>query len=183
MKVGRVILVVIGLGSTTSSGVLAQTADNAAIAEALFQEAQKLISEGKTSEACAKFVESDRLDTGLGTKLSIADCFEREGKLATAWATFTEIVPLAKQAKRKDRETLAKQRADALAPRLPKLVVRVPEETSGLEIIRDGILLGACRIEIVTVWRRRQIWSFRFVGERSRVDAGYVCLDACRPVR
>ncbi|HMY17795.1 MAG TPA: PEGA domain-containing protein [Polyangium sp.] len=121
----------------------AQTAENAAMAEALFQEAQKLIASGKISEACPKFVESDRLDPGLGTKLSIADCHEREGKLAKAWAEFTEVVSLAQAAKRKDRETLAKQRANALAPRVPKLVITLKgADPNSTEILRDGQVLG-----------------------------------------
>ncbi len=145
MKFGRVFLVATLLVFSTAvpSFVFAQPAENAAIAEALFQEAQKLISEGKTSEACDKFVESDRLDPGLGTKLSIADCYEREGKLSKAWAAFTEIIPLAQQANRQDREALAKQRADALAPRIPKLVVTFAGDTKGVEVLRDGVALGS----------------------------------------
>lgn len=120
----------------------AQTAENAAMAEALFQEAQKLIASGKISEACPKFVESDRLDPGLGTKLSAADCHEREGKLAKAWAEFTEVVSLAQAAKRKDREALAKQRANALAPRVPKLVITLKGAEPNTEVLRDGQVLG-----------------------------------------
>jgi len=127
-----------------SSPVWAQSTDNAAVAEALFQEAQKLISIGKLSEACPKFVESDRLDPGLGTKLSIADCYERDGKLAKAWAMFSEIIPLAKQAGRKDREAIAKKRADALEPRVPKLIVVLTgADPSKVQVARDGVVLGS----------------------------------------
>ncbi len=128
---------------------LGQAPDNAAIAEVLFQEAQRLIGDGRVSEACAKFVESDRLDPGMGTKLSIADCYEREGKLAAAWALFTEIIPAAQQAKRKDREALAKSRVDALAPRLPKLTVIMDgADAKTVEVVRDGVVIGAATLGV-----------------------------------
>lgn len=134
-------LVAASLSSRTSS---AQAEDNAAIAEALFQQAQKLITEGKISEACVKFAESDRLDPGLGTKLSTADCYEREGKLAKSWALFTEIIPLAQQAKRKDREKTARERADKLAPRVPKLTITMAgADPAKVEVLRDGVVLGS----------------------------------------
>lgn len=144
MKFARVFLVATSISLATSSACWGQTADNAAIAEALFQEAQRLINEGHVSEACVKFVESDKLDPGLGTKLSIADCYEREGKLAAAWAVFTEIIPAAQQAKRKDREEFAKNRADALAARVPKLMIVMDgADPKTVQVLRDGLTMGA----------------------------------------
>src|SRR4051794_40657418 len=44
-------------------------------AEALFDEGKLLAKAGKYSEACPKFAESLRLDTGIGIMLFLADCY------------------------------------------------------------------------------------------------------------
>src|SRR5262245_23511913 len=73
------------------------SADKAA-AEALFNHAKQLVKEGKLSEACPKFEESLRLDPGIGTLLYLADCQEKAGKTASAWARFLEAAAAAKAA-------------------------------------------------------------------------------------
>jgi len=124
-----------------------QTADSVAIADALFEEAQQLIRENRVSEACVKFEESDRADPGLGTKLSLADCYEREGKLAAAWITFTAIIPAARQANRADREAFAKGRAETLAPRVPKLLITLGvADATSVEVLRDGVVVNAAAL-------------------------------------
>ncbi len=124
-----------------------QTVDSVAIADGLFKEAQQLIRENRVSEACVKFEESDRIDPGLGTKLSLADCYEREGKLVAAWITFMAIIPAARQANRADREVFAKGRAEALGPRVPKLLITLSvADATSAEVLRDGVVVGAAAL-------------------------------------
>jgi hypothetical protein len=119
--------------------------DQAARAAAveLFDAADRLVADGKISEACPKYAESYRMDPQLGAILHLADCYEKDGKLASAYAAFREAGELAQQ-KGDERQTLAEERSAALEPRLSRISVDVPEANrlSNLEISRDGLLLA-----------------------------------------
>lgn len=122
---------------------LAQSAQDKAAADVLFQQGKKLMQEGKLNEACPKLAESLRLDTGIGTMLWLADCYERSGKTASAWGQFQEAAETASRTK-DSREKVARERAQKLESRLVKLQIMVPaaHEVPGLEIKRDGTVLG-----------------------------------------
>ena len=112
-------------------------------AQALFYDARQLMAKGKFADACPKLEESMRLDAGVGTQFNLADCNEHIGKLASAWAGFLEVAAESKATNQVDREKVARKRAAALEPRLPRFVVDVPAPAAGLEVKRDGILIGA----------------------------------------
>jgi hypothetical protein len=114
-----------------------------AAAQALFYEARALMKQGKHAQACPKLEESLRLDHGIGTEFNLADCNEQLGKLASAWTGFLSVAALSKAADQKDRERIARQRAQALERRLPKLVVEVKDAPPGLQVRRDGVVLGS----------------------------------------
>lgn len=116
---------------------------SSAEAETLFRQARELMAQKKYAEACAAFESSQRLDPTPTTMYSLAVCRELEGKLAYAWgvlidferqqrnATDAAVVELRKK---------ASDRAKALEPRLSKLTITVPDESSAadLTIERDG---------------------------------------------
>ena len=118
----------------------AQTAEDKAAAEALFDEGRTLMEKGDVAGACRKFEESDRLDTAPGTLLNLAGCYERLGKVASAWATYRRAAPLARERGQTEREKFARTRATELEPRLPRLRILVPDQSKveGLTIARDG---------------------------------------------
>ena len=122
----------------------AQSSEDKSAAQAAFDVGKRLMVEGKFEEACPKFAESLRLDPGVGTMLFLADCYERTGRTASAWAEFREAEGLA--AKQNDnREKIAHDRGNALEPKLVKLVVTVPSpqaSTPGLKVTRDGEEVG-----------------------------------------
>lgn len=122
----------------------AQGRDPAA-AQALFDQAKELIRQKRFAEACPKLQESNRLDPGIGTQFNLADCYEQSGRIASAWAAFLEVVSQARASGESDREKAAQKRADKLEPRLPKLLVIVPDgsQVSGLEVRRNGVSVGA----------------------------------------
>jgi hypothetical protein len=107
-------------------------------AEALFNEGKKLQKEGKIAEACRKFEGSYRIDPAGGTVLNLGLCHEKEGKIATAWGELKEALASAKKANRKDREKIARERIDAIEPRLPFMVVIPDKPIDGLTVTVDG---------------------------------------------
>ena len=82
-------------------------ANNRAAAEALFNEGRSLVAGGHYSDACPKFEASQQLDPGLGTLLNLAECYEKLGKTASAWAEYREAIPLARASGSKVRQDLA----------------------------------------------------------------------------
>ena len=94
------------------------------------------------SEACPKFEASQQLDPGLGTLLNLADCYEKQGKLASAWAEYREALPLARASGSKLRQDLATERAAALESRLSTMTIRIMgggQDSTALEVRRDGV--------------------------------------------
>jgi hypothetical protein len=111
-----------------------------AAAEALFRDGRRLMGEGKLDEACPKFVAAEKLEATVGTALNIGDCFEKAGKLASAWAGFDEARSLAKRAGDTARAGEAERRMKVLEDRLPKLLLAAPTEgvPAGTDIRLDG---------------------------------------------
>jgi hypothetical protein len=112
-------------------------------AESLFQDGKRLMAAGNYAEACPKFETSQRLDPGVGTQLNLADCYEKSGKTASAWAMFLEAASGARAAGNTARDQAARDRAAALAGRLARLTVTVTSARAlpGMVIKRDGVAL------------------------------------------
>jgi tetratricopeptide (TPR) repeat protein len=114
-----------------------------AAAQALFDRAKGLMAQGRANEACPMLEESQRLDPASGTLINLADCYEQQGRIAAAWGTFLEAAAAARVAGYLERESAARLRASALAPRLSRIVIDVAaKNTPGLEIRRDGSVVG-----------------------------------------
>lgn len=115
-------------------------------AQELFDEATRLMREGRAREACPKLEESIELAPGaLGGKLKLAECYEQAGRLASAWATYLQVETAARRAGQTDRETWASARAAELRSKLSRLQIVVPEplrELKGLVVRRDGEVVG-----------------------------------------
>lgn len=122
----------------------AQNEGGAAAAESLFQEGRRLMDAKRYSEACPKLVASHKLAPGVGTLLNLADCYEKDGKLASAWARFHEAIALAQRLGRRDREQTAKERADKIEPRLIKLSIVAKD--SNLDVKLDGNALDSAAL-------------------------------------
>ncbi|HTQ48775.1 MAG TPA: hypothetical protein VMI75_38720 [Polyangiaceae bacterium] len=108
-------------------------------AEALFEQGRALAAQGKYAEACPRFADSERLDPSSGTLLNLANCYEKLGRTATAWATYREAASAASAAGRADNLGVAQRHADALAPKLAKLTATVTQAVDGLVVRRDGV--------------------------------------------
>jgi serine/threonine-protein kinase len=129
------------LALTVATTARAQTTDNKAAADALFDEGQKLVAKGDYAEGCAKFEASLKLLVRVGVKLNLADCYEKAGRTASAWAEFRDAASLAGKNGDEKREKFARERVAALEPYLAKLVIKVSAagRIDGLTITRDGL--------------------------------------------
>ena len=125
------------LGSTRAR------ASDMAAAEALFREARDLMAAGKTSEACQKFAESQRLDPSPGTLLNLARCHAQQGKTASAWAEFLAAKRSAEATQRADLAQEAQRQADALVGQLSYLTIVASKKVPGLVVTRNGETLAA----------------------------------------
>ncbi|WP_437786849.1 tetratricopeptide repeat protein [Sorangium sp. So ce1097] len=118
----------------------------AVTAQALYDQATAEMDAGSFASACGKLEEVTRLvPEGLGAKLTLGQCYEAWGKLASAWAQYTIVEALAAKAGQAERSARAGASAAALRPRLATLTVHVPEAVRaypGLTITRDGVPLG-----------------------------------------
>lgn len=130
--------------STTADRVYAQERDKAA-AEALFDEGRKLMAAGDFKAACAKLEASQALDAGVGTQLNLADCYEKLGRTASAWAQFRETITAARSAGSPERERIARERAEALEKQLSYLTISAPDEPN-LSVTRETTRVDAAAI-------------------------------------
>lgn len=119
------------------------SARDRAAAEATFRQATALMDQERYAEACEKFAASQDLDPGLGTLLHLADCYDRAGRTASAWALFREVEDRSRRATQPDRERIAKERAEVLEGKLSKLELRVApnRRVPGLEVKVAGSVI------------------------------------------
>ncbi len=163
-----VLLLGVGLASPRAAAQSDPSRDGAA-ALVLFDEARRLLAAGDVAAACTRFEESHRMSPLPGTLLNLANCHEKLGKLATAWGEYREALTLARVDGRADRVQFAEERLAALEPRLPTLVIELAAPVSsieGLQVLRDGVLLGAAAM-----------------GVRLPVDPGAHVIEARAPGR
>ena len=116
-----------------------------AAADAAFREGKELMRKGAYADACPRFEESQRLDPGVGTLLNLGDCYEKLGRTATAWRTFSQAVAAAQAEQQRDAVAEAQRRADALSGRVPTLLLTLAPGAglAGLDVTVDGIAFDA----------------------------------------
>lgn len=114
-------------------------ADKAA-AEALFDRGLALMKEGKLQEACERLEQSQAIERGIGTMLYLAECYEKTGKTASAWALFREAASWAQAAGQSERAEAGKRRAERLEKGLSRLTIQVAavSRVAGLELKDNG---------------------------------------------
>jgi hypothetical protein len=112
-----------------------------ALAGQVFDDAQKLAAANDFAGACPKYAESNRLDPQLGTLLYLGTCYEKIGKVASAWGSFKDAVDIAIQ-KHDERETKARAKVAELDPKVPRLVILAPAPPASLEIRADGEIVA-----------------------------------------
>ncbi|WP_437818376.1 hypothetical protein [Sorangium sp. So ce1078] len=110
---------------------------------ALFREAGALVDAGQPLRACPKYEESLRLYDSVNTRYFLADCYERTGKMASAWAHFLEVAARVRGTGDRAKEARARERAAAVQPKVSRLTVVVEDaSTPGLQVKRGGTPVG-----------------------------------------
>lgn len=134
----------VALALASPAAARAQSKDDVARADALFNAAKALTDAGQYADACAKYAESKRLAPGIGVTMYLADCYEHIGRTASAWTEFRSAEGLARERGDK-RADVARAHAQALEPKLLRLTVFVAPTIPqvGLQLLRDGIPLAA----------------------------------------
>lgn len=135
-------------------------------AEALFAEGKSLMQQGKFDEACPRLAASYKLDPGVGALLNLAVCYEKIGRLASAWGVYREAMALGQQFGQPERVEYARARVSKLEGRLGKLTVNVLSKAENLKISIDGLQ------------HPREAW-----GVPLPVDAGEHVIEASAPGR
>lgn len=134
---------------TAAAPALAQPRDPAA-ADALFREGRALLKQKKFDAACPKLAESFRLDPAPGTLFNLAQCEEGRGHIASAHERWQHLVDTLTTSGKlaDDRLPVARERVAALAPRVPKLTIRIKKSApSGTVVLRDGIELRGAGLD------------------------------------
>lgn len=129
------------LACSFAAGAQAQvSAGDKAAAEALFDRGLALMREGNFEEACARLEQSQAIEHGIGTMLYLAECYEKSGRTASAWALFREASSEARAGGQLERAEAGRQRAERLEPTLSRLIIEVPasNRVTGLEVTRNG---------------------------------------------
>ena len=119
-----------------ASGGDAHGQASVATAEVLFQEGVKQLEAGHLDVACTKLRDSDKLDPANGTKLALASCEERRGRLATAWGLYK--VALGRVAPTDKRIPAVNERIAAIEPRLARVVVKLDPGAPAGTKVREG---------------------------------------------
>jgi hypothetical protein len=118
--------------------VRAQSAE----AEALFNDADKLMAEGNIAGACEAFEASNRIEPRAGTLIRLGECRELNHQLASAWSAYKDALTRVRDPRKRD---LARAKVAVIEPRLSYLTVLVSDEArvDGLALSRNGRPLDA----------------------------------------
>lgn len=108
---------------------------------------------GEYAAACPKFEASQKLDPGAGTLLNLADCYQKLGRTASAWAEYIEAATESARVGATARAKFARDRAAELEPKLVRLVINVDPSTAqaaGLVVKRDSIQVDPATFGVAT---------------------------------
>lgn len=183
------------LGAQPSSGA---EASPEVAAEALFVEGKRLMANGEYEQACAKFRESQRLDSAVGTLMNLGLCYKSLGRTASAWSTYRQAASMAAAKNQATRERVARREAQNLEAQLSTVEVRTPTDLDAdVRVTLDGMPMGAELLAVPTpvdpgshevrvVRRGRTVWSAELgVGpaERKVVSIPKAALEQGEPAR
>jgi tetratricopeptide (TPR) repeat protein len=110
-------------------------------AKALFDEGKTAFAEGNYGKACDKLAASYKLAQLSSTRGLLAACYEKIGKLASAWVAYRDSAAIAERQGNAERAQAARDKAAELEPKLAKLAIDITAvaKVDGIEITIDGV--------------------------------------------
>jgi len=163
----------VALALAFTSPALAQAPDpgSAAAAQVLYDKAVDEMKAGQWDAACPRVEEVIRLiPEGVGAKMTLAQCYEGAGRLASAWSTYLVAEAAAARAGQTERQERAKTQARDLEPRLSRIAIKIFPEVAALPdlvVERDGQIVGRAQWGVpVPVDRGEHVVLVRAPGKR-----------------
>jgi hypothetical protein len=132
-------LVVLALSSPRTAR--AQGSDPATAAE-LFREGRAALEAMDYPVACGKLLDSLRLDARVGTLISLGDCEQATGRLASARLRMQQAAQLARR-NGDERAAYCQDRFEVLDVRVPRVTLRIaPGAPPGTFVRKDSVDVG-----------------------------------------
>lgn len=129
------------------AGVAGAQPRDVAKADALFREGRALMKKGDYETACPKLEESYRLDPAAGTGINLGDCFEKQGKVASALLAYQAARALLQPGD--PRIGPVEKEIASLDKRAPRLTIKLaPGVPEGTTVKRDGREVEASKLGI-----------------------------------
>jgi hypothetical protein len=136
-------------------GALAEPSPGtSAMAEALFDRARTELLAESYDVACDRLAASFALERVPGTLLNLGVCHELQGKLATAWSDYKELLTLSDAERGAERKLFAAQRIRILEDKLCRVTVAPTNSarTLGVELSVNGIVLAPAAWYVNLPW-------------------------------
>jgi hypothetical protein len=100
---------------------------------------RRLMAAGNYGDACPKLAQSESEAPLPVTALTVGICWEKAGKLASAWTAYKAAVDVANSAHQKKSAVAAQHAVARIEPKLSRLTIKLPAgRPSGIEVHRDG---------------------------------------------
>jgi serine/threonine-protein kinase len=125
-----------------------QSTSDKVAAEGLFDQGRSAMQRGDFTQACGLLERSQRIDPAVGTLLYLAECYEKSGRTASAWATFREAADAADAAHESARARTGRDRATRLEPQLARLTIQLAPENE--QIANISVELGGQAVQVAT---------------------------------
>jgi hypothetical protein len=132
---GSIVAIVTSALFVPSGALAARKTAAATPAASLFAEGRKLMGDGNYAEACPKLAESESQSPTAVTAMTLATCYEKAGKLATAWSSYKSAADVATDEHKPKPAAVAGRMAEKLESRLSHLTIQVAGD--GVEVRLD----------------------------------------------
>lgn len=141
----RRVVVLAALLALAPTAMADPDATSDARAKALFDEGKTLFAEGQFGKACEKLDASFALSRLSSTRGLLAACYEKIGKLASAWVAYRDAAAIAKAQGNAERAQAAADKAKELDDKIARLAIDVTaaRTTAKLEVTIDGVVQPA----------------------------------------
>lgn len=133
-----------------SSSFADENAERPADMQVLYDDAIRLMGSGDYEKACPMIQRVTVMaPDGLGAKFTLGECYEEQGKLANAYATFVHVEMAAREKGQTERSTKAAARAAALRPKLVQITFgglqSLPTD-HGVHVEIDGVRIESSQL-------------------------------------